>query len=116
MEAPIAFTIPQLIAEIIAICGGITVVAGAIAVIAGALHKMERPNLVQNERITELENTVKKHEALLSNDNNRLAHLEEGNKIIQESLLALLAHGIDGNDVESMKKAKAKLQQFLIDG
>jgi len=101
MDTPIIFTVPQLIAEIIAICGGITVVAGAIAVITGALHKIEHPNDVQNERITELENTVKKH---------------EGNKIIQESLLALLAHGIDGNDVESMKKAKAKLQQFLIDG
>lgn len=116
MDTPIVFTIPQLVAEIIAISGGITVVAGAIAVIAGMLRKMEHPNEVQNERITELENTVKKHEALLSNDNSRLAHLEEGNKIIQEALLALLAHGIDGNDVEGMKKVKSKLQQFLIEG
>ena len=116
MDTPIIFTVPQLIAEIIAICGGITVVAGAITVISGAMRKMEHPQEVQNERITELENTVKKHETLLSNDNNRLAHLEEGNKIIQEALLALLAHGIDGNDITSMKKAKDKLQQFLIDG
>ena len=75
MDTPIIFTVPQLIAEIIAICGGITVVAGAIAVITGALHKIEHPNDVQNERITELENTVKKHEGRKQNHTGILACL-----------------------------------------
>lgn len=92
MDAPIVFTLPQLLATIVTVCGGITVIAGAVAVIANGANKMRHPNQVQDARITELENTVKKHEALLTNDNSRLIHLEAGNKIIQEALLALLAH------------------------
>ena len=32
-----------------------------------------------------------------------------------KALLALLRHGIDGNDVEGMKKVKSELEQYLID-
>ena len=49
------------------------------------------------------------------NDYNRLNQLEEGNIITQRALLALLAHGIDGNDIEAMRKAKAELTDYLIE-
>ena len=48
-------------------------------------------------------------------DFNRLNKLEEGNIVTQRALLALLAHGIDGNDVEAMRKAKAELTDYLIE-
>ena len=44
-----------------------------------------------------------------------MQRLEEGNKITQRALLALLAHGIDGNDVDAMKKAKTDLTNYLIE-
>ena len=47
-------------------------------------------------------------------DYERLNQLEEGNAITQRALLALLAHGIDGNDIEAMKQAKAELTDYLI--
>lgn len=116
MHTPIMFTPEQFITTILAVCGGITAIAGAIAVLAGWLNRLKAPNQLQDDRIKALEEKVKKHDELFSKDNGRLEHLENGNKIIQEALLALLAHGIDGNDIDSMKKAKTKLQQFLIDG
>ena len=48
-------------------------------------------------------------------DFNRLNKLEEGNIVTQRALLALLAHGIDGNDIEAMRKAKAELTDYLIE-
>lgn len=48
-------------------------------------------------------------------DFNRLNKLEEGNIVTQRALLALLAHGIDGNDIKAMKKAKTDLTNHLIE-
>ena len=45
----------------------------------------------------------------------RLDKIEEVNTITQRALLALLAHGIDGNDIEAMRKAKAELTDYLIE-
>ena len=48
------------------------------------------------------------------NDKKRLEEMEQGNKVTQRAILALLSHGIDGNDIEAMKAAKKELQDFLI--
>ena len=40
---------------------------------------------------------------------------EEGNKYTQKALLALLAHAIDGNNVEQLRKAEDDLKNYLID-
>ena len=61
------------------------------------------------------EEWLKKHDAMLDNDNKRLNNLEKSGTITMKALLALLRHGIDGNDVESMKKVKSELEQYLID-
>ena len=115
MDTVIQFTPHQIIDIILAVCGGITAVAAAIGVIAVLVKKAKSPNQHQNERLDILENRVDKHDELLGNDNKRLKSIEDGNRVTQRALLALLAHGIDGNDIESMKKAKDDLQQYLIE-
>ena len=58
---------------------------------------------------------VERFEQLFDNDNKRLVELEKGNRIMQQSMLALLSHALNGNDVDSLKKAKDNLQNYLID-
>lgn len=72
------------------------------------IERIRKPNKTQDVRIAELESKSVK-------DFNRLNKLEEGNIVTQRALLALLAHGIDGNDIEAMRKAKAELTDYLIE-
>ena len=51
---------------------------------------------------------------MFDNDNKRLKALEEGNRITQEALLALLGHAKDGNNTEQIIKAENDMKQYLI--
>ena len=52
-------------------------------------------------------------------DAQRVNNLEEAmrksNKVIIESLQALTAHAIDGNNIDELKSAKRALEQYLIE-
>lgn len=65
-------------------------------------------------RVTAIEQGFAKHDSYFRADKARLDTIEEGNRVTQEALLALLSHAIDGNDVEACKKAKTDLNAFLI--
>ena len=52
----------------------------------------------------------------LSNDNKRLNHLEEGNKVKCKALMALLSHEINGNSSEKLQKALSDMNDYLIAG
>lgn len=115
MEHVYQFTLNDIYHIILALCGGITAVAAAIGVIVAAVKKAKSPNQKQNERLDKLEQRMDKHDELLGNDHVRLQNIENGNRVTQRALLALLRHGIDGNDIDSMKKAESELQQYLIE-
>lgn len=94
--------------DVLWLAGAIVAISAAIKVVCGAIEQFRKPNKTQDARIAELERKA-------VNDYNRLNQLEEGNIITQRALLALLAHGIDGNDIEAMRKAKAELTDYLIE-
>ncbi len=50
-----------------------------------------------------------------SKDLRRIESIEEGNKVMQKAMLALLKHAIDGNNVEDLRRASKDLQDYLID-
>ena len=50
-----------------------------------------------------------------SNSSALLDSIEAGNRASHQALLALLDHGIDGNNIKQMQDAKKTLQQHLID-
>lgn len=50
----------------------------------------------------------------LSNDKRRIDALAEGDKVTKQAILALLGHGIDGNNVDAMIKSKDDLEKYLI--
>lgn len=114
MDNIISFTPAQLIAMFLAVCGGIVAVSSAVGVIVAAVKKVKSPNDIQNTRLDNLEKKVEEHTEILAKDKSRFETIEEGNRVVQRALLALLAHGIDGNDIDAMKSAKDELTNYLI--
>lgn len=100
--------------QIMAVTGTITGVAAVIALIISLIRKAKAPNELQNQRIEELEKRVTMHDEYLQKDLARFDRLESGNEILLQAILALLSHGIDGNDIDSMRQAKRDLEAYLI--
>lgn len=114
MDTPIIFTPSQLVAGFLAACAGISCIGAAIGWIIKAVNRAKRPNQEQNERLDALEQKVAEFEGYLKSDKERLENIEESNRMTQRALLALLSHGIDGNNIEDMQTAQRDLQNYLI--
>ena len=114
MNEPIGLTPNDLIAMFLWLCGTIVAVSAAVTVIVKLVQKAKQPNLNQNQRLDELEKKIKNFELLFDKDNKRLNELEEGNRVTQQALLALLSHSINGNDTDKLTKARDDLQNYLI--
>ena len=106
----------DFISGAVLICSLITGMAAVLSIIIGVGNKVSAPNRSQNKRLDELEKRLNRHDEILAKDDRRLENIETGNRYTQRALLALLSHGIDGNEVEAMKKAKEELTNFLIEG
>lgn len=101
------FTLVQLWQMFLAMCGSVATIAGAGAIIYKIYKSAKRPD-------TERDEALARHQEMLDNDNKRLKELEESNKIIMQSMLAIMSHEIDGNHVEDLKQARDDLQKYLI--
>lgn len=115
MNEVIAFTPAQLMETFLSICAAIVGIAGAAAVIYKLIIAAKSPQDEQNKRLTSLEERVGRHDELLANDKKHLEAIEEGNRVTQKALLALLDHGLDGNNVDQLRQAKDDLQRHLIE-
>ena len=107
-------TITFTLADVLWICGGICTIAAAFAVIYNAIKKAYEPESIQNQRLDALEIQMKKFAEYLDRDNRRLNSVDEGNRITQRAILALMSHAINGNDIEKLSKAKDALEEYLI--
>lgn len=114
MNNTISFTPAELVSCLLWLCGTITAVAAAVTVIVKVVQKSRQPEKAQNERIDKLEKWKEKVDTMFDNDNKRLKALEEGNRITQEALLALLGHAKDGNNTQQIIEAENDLKQYLI--
>lgn len=115
MNETISFTPYELYTVLLAICGAIISISAAGAVIVKVIQRAKQPEQAQTARIEALEKKVDRYEQLFDNDNKRLIELEKGNRIMQQSMLALLSHSINGDDIDGLKRARDNLQTYLID-
>ena len=99
---------------LLALAGFINTVGSAAEKIVKAWRAAKAPNAAQDDRLDDHEDRLKKVENQLSRGNARFASLDEGERVTQRALLALLDHGIDGNNIEQMQNAKEALQNHLI--
>lgn len=103
-----------LIGGVLAIAGGISTLGNAANWLVKLVQVFKAPNADQDKQLADLQEWRKCVDAKLDNDNRRLDRSEDGERITQRALLALLAHGIDGNHQEQMEKAKNELEEHLI--
>lgn len=110
------------------LCGLVLAAAGAINTVGSALEKIAKarkaaqaPNEEQDRRIHDLEDWRKETmdwrkdvERKLRNDNDQLQTVNECLRVILQGQLALLDHGLDGNNIKQMQDAKEVLQHHLI--
>lgn len=106
---------PDLIwTTVLATASAVVLLSNAVEKIIKAVKAAKAPNIKQDERLKALEDWKKTVDGKLDRDNNRLESIEEGNRASQRALLALLDHGIDGNNIKQMQDAKETLQNHLI--
>lgn len=103
-----------VVGGLLALAGAITTLGSAAEKIAKVIRAAKAPNDEQDRRITAAEKDINDIKGFLAKDKKRLDTLEEGNRVTQRALLALLGHGLDGNNQKQMAEAKAELESHLI--
>lgn len=79
-----------------------------------ARRAAKAPNDQQNKRLDDLEEWKAEVDRERTADRKHLRAIDEGTRVTQRALLALLDHGIDGNNTKQMQHAKEELQEHLI--
>lgn len=110
-----------LIGFVLATAAAVNQIGAAIERVRSLRQAAKAPDNAQDDRLTKLEERQdrmddwKKHvDAALVRDLKRFESLDAGERVTQRALLALLDHGIDGNNREQMQHAKEELQKHLI--
>ena len=101
-------------AAVLATASAVVLLANAVEKIIQAVKAWRAPNAKQDERLADLEAWKKEVDRKLNSDRDHLEAIDHGNRVTQRALLALLDHGIDGNNITQMQHAKEELQEHLI--
>ena len=104
----------KIIAAVLAVAGAISTLGGAANWLVKLVQVIKAPNAEQDRRLTDLEKHMEEVDGFLANDKQRLNNIDESTRVTQRALLALLAHGIDGNHQSQMEDAKNELELHLI--
>lgn len=98
---------------VVGLPGAINTIGSAIEKIAKAKKAVEAPNAAQDARIDALEKRMDKLERHRENDKKELEAIREYNRISALAQIALLDHGLDGNNIKPMQNAKDELNHWL---
>ena len=108
----------QIWAAVLAAASAFLLLSNATEKIVKAVKAAKAPSVQQNEkqdaRLTALEKWQEEVNRKLNHDNDRLKDIEGGTHALMHASLALLDHGIDGNNIKQMQDAKSELQEHLI--
>ena len=99
---------------ILGVAAAIVTIGNAVEKIAKAKNAAAAPFKALEDRVDKLEDAQKVIENKLGRDFAELKNIQEGNHAIFQALLALLDHGIDGNNIKQMEAAKKSIQDHLI--
>ena len=99
---------------LLAAAGAVSALGGAANYLVRLIHALKSPNEAQDQRLQSLEKHLEAVDMFLAKDKARLDGIDESTRVTQRALLALLAHGIDGNHRKQMEEAKTELENHLI--
>ncbi|MBQ9607108.1 MAG: hypothetical protein IJV16_08025 [Lachnospiraceae bacterium] len=126
MDKPIMLTPHDIWNIFLAVCGGIVAVSAAFAVVLKMINHFKAPDKKQNERISKLEDDVKRINDRLEDGNRHFethdlqmkeleASMKKQNRLVIESLKILIEHDIDGNNIDGLKQMNHKIDKFLLE-
>ena len=101
-------------ALVTAVAGAVILIRNGAAAIIDLVKWWKTPNADQDKRIEALETITAELQRQAKALHDRLDSNDDGMTIMYKSLLALLGHGIDGNNVDEMRSAKQEIQNYLI--
>ena len=99
---------------LLAVSGFVNTVGSAAEKIGKLIKLAKSPNERQDKDLQELGDRVAAAEEKLENDYKSIEVIDKDIRVIMASILALLGHGLDGNNIEQMQRAKEHLQDHLI--
>ena len=97
----------------LAFCGAVNTIGAAIERILKFRQALNAPNDTQNARLSKLEQRMDDAERKLGRDYAAFQTLEKSTAVTQRALLALLGHGLHGNNVDEMAEAEKELKAYL---
>lgn len=99
---------------ILAAASAIVLLSNAAEKIIKAVKVAKAPEERQNAEIEDIKDRLTKVETKLSSDDARIKDAKECNHVLTKGMLALLDHGINGNNVNQMKAARQDVEAYLI--
>lgn len=104
------------------ICGGIITILTLWNMVEQRIKSTKQPTNNLEERVSliekklefEIKATFVEYDARFGRDKQKIESIEEGNRVTQQALLALLNHAIDGNNVDEMNDARKELNKYFI--
>ena len=99
---------------VLALCVIVSTIGSAAEKIAKGIKAIKAPERQQNSEIEELRRRVSKLEVSLSKDEDKISGIKECNRVLMVGMLALLEHGINGNNIDHMQKAQGDVNNYLI--
>lgn len=107
---------PEVIwSTLLAGASAFVLLSNAVEKVVKAYKTAKAPNIKQDERIDELYRWRESVDRRLKDGDNSLGQIRRGDKAMQGALIALLDHGIDGNNIEQMREAKKELNKYFIE-
>ena len=100
--------------DVINICSAIITIGGATTIFIKLYRAAKAPEKKLAERLEKVEKKLEIYEEYFARDKVRFAELEEGNRITQKGMLALLKHAKNGEDISSVDRAEKDLEEYLI--
>ena len=102
-----------LIGVVLVAAGAVNTVGSAIERIIKLRQAVTSPNEDQNRRLDALEKWRTEVDQKLGRDFAAFRSLEESTAVTQRALLALLGHGLHGNNVAEMTASEQELKTYL---
>lgn len=99
---------------ILAIASAIVLLSNAAEKIVNAFKVAKAPEVRQDKTIEDHETRIKKLEEWVEKEKLQVKDIREGNRVITRGMLALLEHGINGNNIEQMQEARNGVEEYLI--
>ena len=99
---------------ILAVASAIVLLSNAGEKIIMAVKAAKAPEQRQNDEIEDIKARLDKIEKDVLKDEKQIKDVRECTHVITKGVLALLDHGINGNNIDQMKDARQDVERYLI--